>query len=415
MIELTTKKRGRKPKDTAEATDVVVKAPKKRGRPRKNPLPEEAATTNVAATTAESTENTAANEATAPVSEAKAPKGKKIPDDVKPQTVGIKLFTQKETFRVFEKINKDVKAAAATLNDQEARYLVDTYYQFQEQRIRATNQCRALATTPDGEPHETLKFFASNFAIIEQDLKKVLEEYAKGTPIGQWLLSICGIGPVIAAGLIANIDITKVQAAGQIQRFAGLDPTSVWEKGQKRPWNAKLKVLCWKIGQSFVKVQNNEKDIYGKLYVERKRYEQEKNERHEYADQAKAKLENCRIGKETDAYKWYSQGMLPPAHIEQRAQRWAVKIFLSHLFEVWYTMYHNERPPKPYAIAQLGHAHKIEPPKVDEINQFVVACGYQPLDLSGKFLDGAGTRPHTSGKPVPPTTESADDDIEDID
>jgi hypothetical protein len=32
---------------------------------------------------------------------------------------------------------------------------------------------------------------------------------------------------------------------------------------------------------------------------------------------------------------------------------------------VWYTAVFNERPPKPYAISILGHAHYIPPPKTD--------------------------------------------------
>ena len=31
-----------------------------------------------------------------------------------------------------------------------------------------------------------------------------------------------------------------------------------------------LKELCWKIGESFVKVKGNPADIYGKIYEERK-------------------------------------------------------------------------------------------------------------------------------------------------
>jgi hypothetical protein len=52
----------------------------------------------------------------------------------------------------------------------------------------------------------------------------------------------------------------------------------VGAKGQKRPHNAKLKVLCWKIGDSFVKQQSRENDVYGKVYGERKRLELERND-----------------------------------------------------------------------------------------------------------------------------------------
>lgn len=260
------------------------------------------------------------------------------------------------------KLKRDIKNAGTTLSKEEARYLVDLYYQMQEYRKASDNQVRQLQKEDDKEPHETLAFFANNFRTLERNIKSVLQVYAESKPIGQWMLSICGIGPVISAGLMANIDITKVQTAGQIQAFAGLDPTREWNKGEKRPYNARLKTLCWKIGQCFIKVQNNEEDVYGKIFAIRKAYEIERNEKGELADQAKAKLERFNIKKTTDAYKWYSQGKLPPAHINQRASRYAVKIFLSHLFSVWYEMEHKEKPPKPYAIAILNHAHEIPIP-----------------------------------------------------
>lgn len=260
------------------------------------------------------------------------------------------------------KLKRDIKNAGTTLSKEEARYLVDLYYQMQEYRKASDNQVRQLQKEDNKEPHETLAFFANNFRTLERNIKSVLQVYAESKPIGQWMLSICGIGPVISAGLMANIDITKVQTAGQIQAFAGLDPTREWYKGEKRPYNARLKTLCWKIGQCFIKVQNNEEDVYGKIFAIRKAYEIERNEKGELADQAKAKLERFNIKKTTDAYKWYSQGKLPPAHINQRASRYAVKIFLSHLFSVWYEMEHKEKPPKPYAIAILNHAHEIPIP-----------------------------------------------------
>lgn len=260
------------------------------------------------------------------------------------------------------KLKRDIRNAGTTLSKEEARYLVDLYYQMQEYRKASDNQVRQLQKEDNKEPHETLAFFANNFRTLERNIKSVLQVYAESKPIGQWMLSICGIGPVISAGLMANIDITKVQTAGQIQAFAGLDPTREWHKGEKRPYNARLKTLCWKIGQCFIKVQNNEEDVYGKIFAIRKAYEIERNEKGELADQAKAKLERFNIKKTTDAYKWYSQGKLPPAHINQRASRYAVKIFLSHLFSVWYEMEHKEKPPKPYAIAILNHAHEIPIP-----------------------------------------------------
>lgn len=260
------------------------------------------------------------------------------------------------------KLSKDLRKASADLLDDEARYLVDTYYQMQGERIRSDNQIAALVRDGSKEPHETLRFFAESYRSLESDIKACLEEYVKNREIGKWLLSICGIGPVLAAGLIAHINIKNVQTAGQIQAFAGLDPTRKWQKGQKRPHNARLKVICWKIGQSFLKTSNRPGDVYGKIYRLRKEYEEKKNEALEYKEQAETILKTVKIKKNTEAYKWYVKGKLPPGHINARAMRYAVKIFLSHLFAVWYEIEHKEKPPKPYAISILGHAHEIPIP-----------------------------------------------------
>lgn len=268
---------------------------------------------------------------------------------------------------IIEKMNKDIKEGLKVLDSKSARYLVDTYYQIQEYRKATYNQVRKLTKEEELEPDSTLEYFARNFELLEKEIKKALKIYVQQQPIGQWLMSISGIGEVISAGLIANIDISKCETAGAIWRFAGLDPTMEWKKGELRPFNARLKNLCWKIGESFVKVSNNDKDFYGKLYKERKEYEIIKNETGEYSEQAKTKLEKFNIGKSTDAYKYYSEGKLPPAHIQSRAKRYAVKIFLSHLFDVWYKLDRGQEPPKPYALAILNHAHEIEIPNLDVV------------------------------------------------
>ena len=254
------------------------------------------------------------------------------------------------------KMSRDIKDAAIILTAQEARYLVDTYYQMQDQRIRADWQIRSMGE----EPHATLEYVSEQASTLEGQIKRALLRYAESQEIGKWLLSQVGIGGVLAAGLMAHIDIKVADTAGAIWRYAGLDPTSEWKKGEKRPFNASLKVLCWKIGESFVKVSGNENAFYGKLYAQRKLQEVTRNDAFEFKTQAAAKLEKYNIGKATDAYKSYSIGKLPPAHVHARATHYAVKIFLSHLFEVWREI-EGLPIPKPFAIAILGHAHEIKP------------------------------------------------------
>lgn len=266
-----------------------------------------------------------------------------------------------EEFRGLEavtRLSRDLKKAAQTLSPDEARYLVDAYYVMQGDRIRSANQVRALSASE--EPHQTIAWLADNAAVLERSIKNALDAYSGASVVGRWARSITGIGPVIAAGLLAHIDITKAPTAGHIWRFAGLDPTVTWEKKTKRPWNASLKTLCWLIGESFVKVSGNESDVYGHLYVVRKAYEQQRNDSGQLADQAAAKLERFKIGKTTDAFRYYSAGKLPPAHVHARAKRWAVKAFLSHYQAVAYRDHFGTDAPKPYILTREGgHAHAI--------------------------------------------------------
>lgn len=257
------------------------------------------------------------------------------------------------------KLNRDLREAAATMTQTEARYLVDAYYQLQDDRIRAKNRVKAFST--DGEPHEFITQLANNMAFLEKEVSKCLLAYAKSDFVGQWSLSVCGIGGVIASGLLAHIDMEKAPSVGHIMSFAGIAPNGKkWERGQKRPFNAKLKTLCWKIGESFVKVSGRESDYYGKIYIQAKERLTKKNESGGFAKDAATILTDKKFGKDTEAFKAYSAGMLPPAHIHARAKRVAVSLFLSHWWEVSHRHRFPDRPcPKPYALAHLDHVDYI--------------------------------------------------------
>jgi len=261
------------------------------------------------------------------------------------------------------RLKRDEAMAAISLGDDEVRFIVSNYYQMQENRIRNNNQVRA--TQESGEPNLLLSWLAEQNSTLEQQVKRALDKYTQNHKVGTWMRSHLGIGPVISAGILAHIDIHKAPTAGHIWSYAGLVDGVRWEKGQKRPWNADLKKLFWLLGESFVKVSGKEDAFYGKIYAERKKYETEKNERFEYKDQAAHILTTKRIGKDTDAYKAYSKGKLPPAHIHARACRYAVKFFISHLHHVWYRIEFDRDPPKPFVIEHLGHAHVIRPHNFD--------------------------------------------------
>lgn len=266
------------------------------------------------------------------------------------------MLTSEISLEPIARMSKDMRQAAATMSEQEARYLVDAYYIIQDMRIRSANQVRSM----NDEPCSVLHWVFGNMEVVEGQIKGALGRYASGHPVGQRMLEVVGIGPVIAAGLLAHIDITQAPAAGAIWRFAGLDPTMVWEKGKKRPWNATLKTLCWKIGESFVKQSGRDNAYYGHLYISQKEKYLAKNEAGGFKEAALAKA--SKVGKGTDAYKAYSQGKLPPAHIHAMAKRYAVKMFLSHIFEFWFEWHHGRPAPLPFPIAHHDHVHVVESP-----------------------------------------------------
>src|SRR5579859_529503 len=291
------------------------------------------------------------------------------------------------------KMTKGIKAAVTTLNPHEVRFLVGQYYAIQEYRKSSNNQVRALDQAH--QPKEVLNWLAGNMDMLENQIKGALAVYSKSTIIGKWAESICGIGPVISAGLQAHIDIEKAPTVGHIWSFAGLDPNMKWEKGQKRPYNADLKMLCWKIGESFVKVSGNVNDIYGQVWLQRKELEWSRNKVGAFALQAREQLEKKNFKKDSDAKLWMAGcisseallvyemtpsenrlgivkklagapgtgiEMLCPAHIHARAKRYAVKLFLSHFHHVLYESIKGQAPPKPYILTRPEHVHYLAPP-----------------------------------------------------
>ncbi len=269
--------------------------------------------------------------------------------------------TDKEHRAFLKRLRADLFSASRCLDKRQARYLVDLYYQLQEFRKAAKNQARAADS--DAEPNEIISWLGAEFRALEDTIKRAMGEYASQSEVGRWSQAQFGIGPVLSGGLVAHIDITKAPTTGSVWRFAGLDPSVTWKKGCKRPWNAKLKVLAWKISDCLVKFSNNPKCFYGQLYRQYKAKLIERNEAGEFAEAAAEGAQ--RVGKTTEAYGYYVRGLLPPGHLDARAKRWTAKLFLSHWHEVAYEAHYGEPSPKPYVLAHLDHAHKIEVPRPD--------------------------------------------------
>jgi hypothetical protein len=259
------------------------------------------------------------------------------------------------------RIHRDVAKSAEGLEASSARFMMGSYFNMQENRMRLDNQIRAMGKI--NQPTDVMEWLRDQNFVLEESLKKAVTKYVKGDPIGKWMLEQKGVGPLTAAPFLCYLDIHKAPTAGHFMAYCGLDPTKKWEKGQKRPWNPTMKKTCWLLGEAFVKSKNRENAVYGQLYQQRKDLETAKNQAGDYKEQADHILATRNFKPGTDVLKEYQAGRLAKAHIHERAKRWAVKIFLSHLHEKWYQHEFGKPAPSPYPLAHLGHAHKIDPPE----------------------------------------------------
>jgi hypothetical protein len=270
------------------------------------------------------------------------------------------LLVKPEDKPALEKLTKDLQISATLLTPHQARYLVDLYYQIQDTRVGTGNQAIQLGKSE--EPNEVVAYFARQLEIIEDQIRKALDKYTSASEIGIWAKSITGIGPVISAGLVANINPEHCISAAKVWRFCGLAPGQKRERGKKLDFNPSLKRLSWLIGESFVKVSNHPNDYYGNLYKKRKELEEGYNEEGKYSDQAKEAITVKKYRDDTKAKKIYEQGKLPPGHIHARAKRYAAKMFIAHFAAVYYESTFKKKAPEPYAIVHLGHVDYLPPP-----------------------------------------------------
>ena len=138
-----------------------------------------------------------------------------------------------ERISTVARLDRDLRRAAAEeLSPHQARYLVDLYYNLQNERIRANNQ--VVASEKAQEPHTLVDWFLDQNKTLEHSTRAALGSYVETTETGLWSLSVYGMGPVLSAGLLAHIDVTIGTNPSKIWSFAGLNPNAVWEKKQKK-------------------------------------------------------------------------------------------------------------------------------------------------------------------------------------
>jgi len=220
------------------------------------------------------------------------------------------------------------------MTDTLLRTLVDLRdRQIQKARIQFGNRLGAIERgedESDDRQANVLERYHKRFQDIEveldADIKKQVAEY----PIYKHLSTVKGIGPGLAAKLIAMIDIERADTISSLWRFAGYAvingererPT----KGEKLHYNKRLKTTCYLIATSFLRSNSPYRRVY---------------------DEAKVHYEATRPD--------WTKG-----HRHNAANRKMVKVFLSHLWLRWRQL---EGLPvsRPYVHDILKHGSLYTP------------------------------------------------------
>ena len=140
------------------------------------------------------------------------------------------------------------------------------------------------------------------------NIDKRLSMFVKDSPVGEWLTRIHGITPSLAAGIMAYFNIKDKVCAAQFIKYAGTSSC-------KNPHSNTVKKL---MDQIIYRFKSDPDSLYGRL----------------------------NDNKFIDLLKEDPDLELETAHI--RADRFMLKVFLSHLFEEMYREEHNGKLPDRY-------------------------------------------------------------------
>lgn len=317
------------------------------------------------------------------------------------------------------KLSRDMRKTAGDIPRKQARILVDTYYTLQDARkalgmqiyfeayrwdlarltddrdavellylneekeltADAWDACqsnpegdgvvrreakRYAKSTMEGVPSVAVSDFLVQLYHLTHSMEdfagRGLAEIAPRTIGGQWLAGLYGIGPVLSAALLAFLDVTTAPHMSSWRKLGGIAPHVTWEKGQKRPWNARLKTLLWKVGDSFVKFHRSPKsEVYGEVYANWKRIYVERDANEFYREKALHEAETRQF-RDQATKATYASGHYPLGRLDLMARRKAVSMFLGHLYEVLYYEAYGRHCGSDYVQAYLGHQSRVACP-----------------------------------------------------
>ena len=157
------------------------------------------------------------------------------------------------------------------------RELNRSYYDIQKVRIMHSNRLALMVrdglVISEGKAEQNYELALDPLLEAEKMLQKHFAEFVRDLELWQsWLSLVRGIGPTLAAGLIAEIqDVGRFDTVSKLWAYLGLHVVQDEEqgmiaarrkRGQKANWSTWGKTTCWKISDSFVKQRGAYRDVY---------------------------------------------------------------------------------------------------------------------------------------------------------
>lgn len=190
----------------------------------------------------------------------------------------------------------------------ELRELVTYYERYQKTKNTIKNMAEALTNIELVIPEDLSETVEKLFQ-QEKEYKKKIEQYFKDnpSPIYQWMVSLRGIGDVLAGKVLSVIQGREYKSEASLWHHAGVIPGCIKKKGRRANWSQDLHRYL--VGDNHVAhefiLQRTPK--YREIYDKEK--EKQKN--------------NGLINKETGKTN---------KHAERRARRKVAKVFLRDLY-----------------------------------------------------------------------------------
>lgn len=249
---------------------------------------------------------------------------------------------------------------------------VDAYLGIQKARIEASNRINmfverfGLSEEEAKEWHERMD---EKLHAVEKQLQKEFRNQLQNFEIHKRLIAVKGVAETLSAQLIAIIqDPRRFKTVSKLWKYAGLglrEDGSIQKrvKGGKVDYNPRLKTLCWKLTDSWIKHHNG---YYGKLLKEFKADEERKNKPFKVKKQdaigyivaesgvgipkgTKVKKNNLKKIKKDEFLVIRCK-----SHILNRARRRVAKRFLAQLWATWLNIL-GVPHRQPYVKDMLGH------------------------------------------------------------